>query len=189
MNRRRFLHISAAGLATGGLLGASAIPRHARADALPERKLYLYNVHTQEALTTVYWVQGDYIASSLRDIDRLFRDRRSGEIRPIDFTLLDSLHRIAVAMDTTEPFQVISGFRSAATNRELREADELGVAANSYHTRGMAVDLYFEYTPLAQLHAAAQTVAVGGVGFYPRGFIHLDMGPSRAWVGQGAQNA
>ncbi|MDH4273893.1 MAG: DUF882 domain-containing protein, partial [Gammaproteobacteria bacterium] len=151
-----------------------------------ERTLYLYNVHTQEALTTVYWVQGDYIAESLREVYHLLRDHRSGEIGTIDFSLLDTLHRVAAKMNnTTEPFQIISGFRSTTTNQELHAVDEQGVAAKSLHTRGMAVDLYFEYTPLLQLHAAAQGVSGGGVGLYPDRFIHLDTGPERHWVSKG----
>lgn len=189
MNRRRFLRTSAAaGLTLGGALGAG-LSRATRAEEAPERKLFLYNVHTQEALTTVYWAQGDYLADSLRDVDQLFRDRRSGEISPIDFTLLDALYRISVIMETSEPFQVISGFRSRTTNQALHEADESGVAANSYHTRGMAVDLYFEYTPLEQLHAAARAVAGGGIGLYPERFIHLDVGPARQWTGNSGKNA
>ncbi|MEK6749620.1 MAG: DUF882 domain-containing protein [Pseudomonadota bacterium] len=182
MKRRRFLHASAAGLALSGLSGLAS--RYARAAWAAERKLYLYNVHTQESLTTVYWADGDYIAESLRAVNRLLRDHRSGEVATIDFTLLDSLQRIAITMDTNEPFQVISGYRSVNTNQELHAADEQGVSANSLHTRGMAVDLYFEYTPLTHLHAAALAVAGGGVGFYSKGFIHLDAGAKRQWVGK-----
>jgi uncharacterized protein YcbK (DUF882 family) len=57
-----------------------------------------------------------------------------------------------------------------------------GVADNSLHMRGQAMDVMLPGRSVAQLRAAGLELGMGGVGYYPRtGFVHLDTGPVRRW--------
>jgi uncharacterized protein YcbK (DUF882 family) len=84
-------------------------------------------------------------------------------------------------LDTSDPFLVVSGYRSPTTNMRMYLRGE-GVAKHSYHIKGMAVDLRSERRSLGQVRDAALDVQCGGVGYYPRsGFVHVDCGPIRRW--------
>ena len=150
--------------------------------ALPaERTLSFVHLHTGERLDATYWADGAYIPDELAAIDRLLRDFRSGDVRPIDPRLLDVLYDLRRDMRTNRPFEVISGYRSPATNAALRRKSR-AVAKKSYHMRGMAIDLRLPGRGLRQLRHAALGQRAGGVGYYPNsGFIHLDVGPMRRW--------
>ena len=113
----------------------------------------------------------------------MLRDFRSGEVWPIDVTLLDAVSTVAGKVENDRPFQIVSGFRSPKTNAMLR-AQSAEVAENSVHTEGEAIDLYLDDTPLDRLHAAAVSLGAGGVGLYPlTGFIHMDVAKVRYWQG------
>lgn len=96
--------------------------------------------------------------------------------------LLDLVFALTVRLGNTTPVQVISGYRSAATNALLRADDPGGVAARSLHLTGAAVDIRFEDLPLYRVRDAALSLRRGGVGYYPdSGFVHLDIGHPRRW--------
>ncbi len=149
---------------------------------VPEtRTLSLVHLHTGERLDATYWAEGAYVAEELAAIDVVLRDFRSGEVKPIDRRLLDLLHQVRHAMRSTAPFEVFSGYRSPETNAALRRTSP-GVAKNSYHMRGMAIDVRLPGRGLAQLRHAALRRRAGGVGYYSGSkFIHLDVGPPRRW--------
>jgi len=111
----------------------------------------------------------------------VLRDHRTGTQCAIDPRLLDLLHGLRNLLGTTRPFQVISGYRSPATNRVLASASS-GVARDSLHTRGMAIDIRVPGIALDRLRDAAISLKGGGVGHYPRSdFVHLDVGRVRFW--------
>lgn len=84
-------------------------------------------------------------------------------------------------MGTNKPVQLISGYRSLQTNNELRRKSS-GVAKQSYHTRGQAMDFHIEGLQLSNVRKAALKMGAGGVGYYPKSnFIHIDTGPVRTW--------
>jgi len=144
------------------------------------RSLNLYSVNTGESLKVAYWVDGEYIDSSLKEINWLLRDYRSGEVAPVDLKLLDLLFLIT-RLSNRERIEVISGYRSPSTNAYLHRTKR-GVAKDSYHTRGRAVDIRLEGMSLSSLRDLAINLRAGGVGYYPRsGFVHLDTGPFRCW--------
>ncbi|MFA7667652.1 MAG: DUF882 domain-containing protein, partial [Burkholderiaceae bacterium] len=59
-----------------------------------------------------------------------------------------------------------------------------GVARNSFHMSGRAIDIRLPGVSLARVREAALSMQAGGVGYYPKsGFIHLDTGPVRRWRG------
>jgi uncharacterized protein YcbK (DUF882 family) len=177
LNRREFLKLS---LGMGAVL--STAPVRAR-DAPPagERALALLNTHTGESLRATYWAEGEYQAGELAALNRLLRDHRSGDIAVMDQRLFDLLHDLQQATGKGGTFQIISGYRSPATNTRLRHEGR-GVAENSLHTRGQAIDIRLAGLELRDLHRAALALRRGGVGHYPRSnFIHVDTGRVRAW--------
>src|SRR6266481_5838687 len=116
---------------------APAVDGIGAADA---RSLLMYNAHTGEGLSTVYWENGDYVPRALREVNYFFRDFRSNEVKPIDPHLLDLLYRIHQALNTTAPFNLISGYRSPATNAWLASRSQ-GVSHHSMHMEGRAADI------------------------------------------------
>jgi len=75
---------------------------------------------------------------------------------------------------------MLSAFRTHETNTMLARTT-FGVAENSQHLYGRAVDVRFA-TRLADAVTVARAMRRGGVGWYPRsGFIHFDTGPVRNW--------
>ncbi|MGE0120831.1 MAG: DUF882 domain-containing protein [Dongiaceae bacterium] len=175
IGRRRFL---------GGFAAAAALaPISAWAGALGSatRRLSFVNLHTGENLTAAYWSNGAYERAAVEDINHLLRDFRTGEVHPIDLRLLDLLHVLQRGVESRSPFQVISGYRSPATNAKLAAAGG-GVARRSYHMKGMAIDVALADRKLRTLRDAALSLAAGGVGYYPNpGFVHVDVGPVRSW--------
>jgi uncharacterized protein YcbK (DUF882 family) len=86
-------------------------------------------------------------------------------------------------MDTSEPYMLLSGYRSPATNRMLRSRSG-GVARNSLHMKGQAADLRLKSRSVSQMARAAAACNAGGVGKYSRSnFVHMDCGPVRTWGG------
>jgi uncharacterized protein YcbK (DUF882 family) len=128
-SRRRILRLGMAGLA--GLL--VPVGRAAAADA---RILSLRSVHTGEWVRATYWAAGRYVRDGLIEIDRLLRDHRSNTVHPIDRRLLDVLGALRDRLETREPFEVISGYRSpakcpvVAPERSPRRAPRAGAAVD-----------------------------------------------------------
>ena len=171
-------------LALGAGASLIAAPAFARTlGAETPRRAVLKNLHTGEAFNDVYFENGRYLPDALAEAARVMRDWRTGEKREIDTGLFDALHAIAGKLETRQPFQIISGYRSPRTNAMLH-ARSSGVASNSQHTQGKAVDVRLESVDLSHLHKAALAVGAGGVGFYPvSNFVHVDTGRVRQWRG------
>jgi uncharacterized protein YcbK (DUF882 family) len=139
------------------------------------------HTHTGERLAIEYFSGGAYLPDALKTVNYVLRDFRTGDVHEIDPELLDLLYRVATVTDTSRPFQVISGYRSAATNGMLRNKSE-GVAAGSLHMKGQAIDIRLADVPLAKLRTAALDARRGGVGYYPSSdFVHVDTGRVRTW--------
>jgi uncharacterized protein YcbK (DUF882 family) len=178
LSRRRFLRISALAAAQLMVPGIAMARTRVR---LKHRSLKFYNLHTGESLKTTYWENGEYIPGELHRVNYILRDFRANEVKPIDPALLDLLVRAQRRLGTSEPFQVISGYRSPITNAMLHANSE-GVAVHSLHIDGKAIDICVQGRSLAQVRGAALALQGGGVGYYPRtGFVHMDTGRVRYW--------
>jgi uncharacterized protein YcbK (DUF882 family) len=178
-NRRQFLlknlKISIFGLLPGKLFAANT------QDQGDERSLSFYNTHTGETLNTCYFRSGEYLTDSLKKIDFILRDHRSGEVQPIDRQLLDLLLAVSQKTDPSCCFHIISGYRSPATNARLRTQSR-GVAGGSLHMKGKAVDIRVPGYDTDRLHRACKALKAGGVGYYPKSdFVHIDTGRIRYW--------
>ena len=159
-----------------------ALAPHSFAEATAgPRVLDFSHLHTGERLEVEYFSGGTYVPDALRAIDQLLRDFRTGDVHRIEPGLLDLLHQLASATDSRRPFEVISGYRSPATNQMLRSRSE-GVAARSLHMQGQAIDIRLGDVSLVDLRGAALAAQRGGVGFYrASNFVHVDVGRVRSW--------
>jgi uncharacterized protein YcbK (DUF882 family) len=147
------------------------------------RRVALHNLHTGDKLDAVYWENGAYVPSALAQVQRVMRDWRNGAEHFMDPKLFDVMNQIALRLDTKAPFEIISGYRSPATNAMLHNASS-GVATNSQHTHGKASDIRIPGVELAYLHKAALSLQAGGVGYYPvSNFVHVDVARVRSWKG------
>ena len=174
MDRRKFLAFTVATTVMAPWRPAAALGETSRA-------LAFRNLHTEDTLRVVYWRDGAYVPAALRQIARVLRDHRNGEEHAIEPALLDLLHDLRDRLDTDAPFEVISGYRSPASNAQMK-AQGRGVASNSLHTEGKAIDVRVPGRRLESVRAAAYALARGGVGYYPQdGFVHVDVGRVRRW--------
>jgi len=173
----------------GGLtatLAMAAAPAFAAAPSLLQgagdfRSIALVNDRTDEWLKTVYWADGDYIPEAMDAINRILRDWRADRVCKMDAKTIDILSATQRLLDCSEPFEVVSGYRTASTNAMLRRKSR-GVAKNSYHIKGMAVDIAMKTRSVSQISRAGLSLNAGGVGRYSRSdFVHLDSGPVRKW--------
>jgi uncharacterized protein YcbK (DUF882 family) len=155
---------------------------HLSLSGVQERSLSLLNTHTGERLKeVVYWEKGNYIHDALENLNHVLRDHRTNQVHPIDPMTLDLMAAISRKVGAKQPFEIISGYRSPQTNRSLRNNSN-GVAKNSYHMQGKAVDLRLPGVPLKTVRKAALDLRMGGVGYYSKsGFVHVDSGRVRSW--------
>lgn len=178
INRRFFIK---AGL---GVCVGLVLPQFANASYTKKtgiRQIAFHNLHTGEKIKTVYWEKGRYIVGALREIDHVLRDHRTGKKHAIDVRLLDMVQLLHRLLGAKKDFQVVSGYRSPETNR-LLAAQHYGVAKQSLHMQGKAIDIRLPEFSLADVRKAALSMQVGGVGYYPSSnFIHLDSGQVRNW--------
>ncbi|WP_128001015.1 MULTISPECIES: DUF882 domain-containing protein [Piscinibacter] len=173
LHRRRFV---------AALAAAPWLTQAAQA-ALPSapRVLSFAHLHTGERLELEYARGTDYLPDALTAVNRLLRDFRSGEVGAMDPALLDLLHALHGRLGSRRPFEIISGYRSPATNRMLHERSS-GVASGSLHMSGRAIDVRLADVPLERLRDAALGLGGGGVGYYPgSNFVHVDTGRVRRW--------
>ena len=177
INRRNFLKIAVIGSAVS--LFPSIIL--GKAEGSYKKSLSLYNIHTGENINTTYWADGTYIPEALSQMNHLLRDYRTDAAMDMDTELFDLLYSIRTNLDSSKPFNVISGYRSPQTNTMLNHYST-GVAKKSLHMQGKAMDINLPGRDLSKLKKIAMNLKQGGVGYYPSSdFVHVDVGRVRYW--------
>jgi uncharacterized protein YcbK (DUF882 family) len=148
---------------------------------ISHKSLALLNNTTGDSVNVTYFEKGQYLPDALEEINYLYRDHLTDEIHPVDTALLDQLHDLQSNLGIQRPIHVICGYRSAFTNAHLRR-NSRGVARNSLHMEGRAVDIRISGIDSRTIRDAALSMARGGVGYYPgSNFVHLDTGDFRTW--------
>jgi uncharacterized protein YcbK (DUF882 family) len=192
--RRGALKAMGISLATGGLLCASAKPAAAWfqlgadknlrkaplvfKDSLQE--LTLYSPNTKEAIRTVFKAEGAFVPENLFLLNQFCRDYHQNIAHTMDPKLMQLLYALQLEFDNQQ-IHVISAYRTPQTNAALAKTTA-GVGQDSYHMKGMAIDLRIPDVPAAKLRDAAKRYQLGGVGYYAaQNFIHIDTGPVRYW--------
>ena len=145
------------------------------------RRLSMFSGRTGERINTVYWIDGDYVSEALREINLFMRDWRTSQAISMDTRTIDIMSASARLLDTDQPYQLLSGYRSPQTNALLRSRSR-GVARNSLHMKGQAADLRLAGRSVSQMARAAASCRAGGVGKYTgSNFVHMDCGVVRTW--------
>jgi len=147
------------------------------ANEIHNHHLLLYNTHTGERINVVYRQGEQYIPSALGKLDYFLRDHQTSEIRHFDPRLYDILSDLTVSVGHPgAEIDIVCGYRAPSTNESLR-ARTPGVAKNSLHVQGQAIDLRMAGINTPTLRRVALALARGGVGYYPHSdFIHIDTG-------------
>ena len=152
-----------------------------RGESENKRRLSFYNTHTAERLSVTYKENDTYILDAMDKISKILRDHRTGDIHPIDPKLMDFLYDLLSKVDNHSEVHIISGYRSPATNKKLRQASK-GVASKSMHMQGKALDFRLPGTDTAILRDKARAMKRGGVGYYRKlDFVQIDTGRVRFW--------
>ena len=146
-----------------------------------QRRLTFHHTHTNEKLSIDYFAGHRYLTEALQKVNYFLRDFRTGDKYPMDPQLLDILYSVQQATGNHGTFEIISGYRSPATNEKLRRRSS-GVAKHSLHMQGRAVDIRLTDVSIDAIRHAAIDLKSGGVGIYRRSnFVHLDTGRFRTW--------
>ncbi len=175
-NRRNFI-IASSQLALGLMVSTPFI---SSASPFKEEQLTFYHTHTRETLSICH-TPGVCAPDTQSQINAFLRDFRTGEVHPIDTSLLDTLHCIQRVSNNQGIFEVISGYRSPVTNQYLRKMGD-GVAKKSLHMEGQAIDVRLNGFSTQKLRDIAIDLRHGGVGYYAKSdFVHLDTGCFRVW--------
>ncbi len=173
MNRREFLK-------AGSLLTASLFLPSSLSAKEYEKSIRLYHRHTGEWIKATFWIDGEYVYEELENLDYFLRDYRTDEVHKIDIRLIEYIYDIQRLTERKE-IHIVSAYRSPYTNNYLRRHSK-GVAKNSFHLKGKAVDITVPGLPLPTLRHAALSLQRGGVGYYPySNFVHIDTGMPRYW--------
>ena len=174
IGRRPVLFAAAAATAAATLAGFPA-----RGAVAPERWIWAQN-HAGEEVATAYRKGEVYDPAALARLRRLFRDLHAGVEGPLPPLLIDVLSAVQERWSYTRPLRIGSGFRTPRTNASLE-----GAAPASLHLRGLAADICVQGIRPVDLGLAiwvlSQRLGFMGVGLY-RGFVHVDIGPRRAWT-------
>ena len=154
----------------------------ARAQTL---SLKIYYVHTNERAEIVFKKNGRYVNSGLKRLNYLLRDWRRNEPTKLDPRLFDLVWQVYRLSGSRDYIHVISAYRSPQTNNMLRARSvNSGVAKNSQHMLGKALDFYMPDVSLVRLREIGLKQQAGGVGYYPGSgspFVHMDVGNVRHW--------
>jgi uncharacterized protein YcbK (DUF882 family) len=184
-NRRDILKAGLVGFL--GTLPLSFFASGARAQGFGLPKDGPYNIaftnqHTGENFTGVYRVGGKYLPEAFDKISSVLRDFRTGDVFPIDPRVIDIIYAVHAKSGSRQPFEVLSGYRSPKTNAMLRRTTP-GVAVNSLHLTGQAIDVRLADVHISKLRNTAVALQAGGVGYYPvSNFVHMDTGEVRHWT-------
>ncbi len=145
------------------------------------RRLRMYNGRTGENMDTIYWIEGKYIKDAIKEINYFMRDWRQDLTKSMDIRNFDIMTAAHNLMDVSEPYLLLSGYRSPKTNAMLRSRSR-GVAKNSLHMKGQAADLRLKSRSVSQMFKAGVSCGAGGVGRYSSSnFVHMDCGQVRSW--------
>lgn len=181
MDRRDFLRVGMA-----GLVGMAAPTILTAGDAYAANggawRVSFKQAHTHETFDGIYRVGDRYLPEAFAKINAVLRDHRTGEMFPMDPHVIDIMSMVQSKIGRQHQIDVLSGYRSPKTNNMLRRTSS-GVAKNSFHMYGQALDLRVKGVSSKRVRAAAKSLRAGGVGYYPRrSFTHVDTGDVRSWT-------
>ena len=145
------------------------------------RDLSLFNTHTGHSLNVTFHRDGEFVEDALNKLNLFLRDHRANEAMQMDRMLFMQLWAISKTLNTDSTFDIISGYRSPKTNEMLRKRST-GVARNSLHIQGRAIDFRLQNVKTRAVRDVARALQAGGVGYYASSdFVHIDTGKINHW--------
>jgi uncharacterized protein YcbK (DUF882 family) len=164
------------------LYGKAGWADEAVVPAIPEGRLSLYNLHTDERLTVVFrGKSGEYDAQALQALNHILRCHYTNQVGTMDVRVLEFLNAVDHQLGGGHEMHIVSGYRSHEYN-DLLIRKGSGVAKESLHLSGRAVDIQIPGIEPSLVRHTALALRFGGVGYYPvSGFVHLDSGRVRWW--------
>lgn len=167
-----------------GILG-SVVPllpaKTAQASSYGAQRVSFRQQHTGETFNGVYRVGDRYLPEAFERMNYVLRDFRTREVFPMDPRVIDIISIIQAKSGSSQPLEILSGYRSPKTNAMLRRAST-GVAKNSFHMYGQALDIRMPGQSTRNIRNIARSLRAGGVGYYPKSnFVHVDTGTIRSW--------
>lgn len=183
VSRRDLVKMGAAGVAAAvvPLFSSPFVPIKPAMAAQKVWSVSFRQVHTGESFSGVYRVGDQYLPEAFERLNYFLRDFRTGDAFPMDPRVIDILSLVQEGTGKSTPLEILSGYRSPKTNAMLRRVSN-GVARNSYHMYGQAVDIRMPGYSTRKLSTVARGLRSGGVGYYPKShFVHVDTGDIRSW--------
>lgn len=180
---RRFFRFGSTLLVAAAMLTIGAESTQTAVANGDTRTLQLYHIHSKESLTITFKRNGRYDQSALNRLNHFLRDWRNQKQTKMEPRLFDVLWEVYRETGSRKPVHIVSSYRSPETNSMLRSRSK-GVARNSQHTLGRAIDFHLPDVPMSKAREAGLRLQRGGVGFYPSSglpFVHLDVGNVRHW--------
>lgn len=147
------------------------------------RTLSMLHKHTGEQILITFKRNGRYDQDALNKLNWFLRDWRRDEPTRMDPHLFDIVWEVYRSVGAQSQIHVVSAYRSAGTNAMLRRRSR-GVAQQSRHITGQAMDFYIPGASMTRVREAGLLLQRGGVGFYPGSanqFVHMDTGSVRHW--------
>ncbi len=179
--RRTFLKMGLAGI-VGAAVPFISVKNVLAASSSSAWNISFRNMHTGESFSGVYRVGDKYLPDAFERLNYVLRDFRTNEVFPMDPHIIDILSIITRKIDTTDSYEILSGYRSPKTNSMLGKRSG-GVAKNSFHMYGQALDIRIPGYSTKAIRNIAKSIKAGGVGYYPRSnFVHIDTGKVRSWT-------
>ncbi len=153
-------------------------------DSQIQYHLRLHHLHTGEDIDVVYRIGDTYLPGALQQLDHFLRDHRTQDVSSYDPKEFDVLHALMTSLGRPDGvIDIVCGYRTPWSNNFLRtRGATTGVAEHSQHMLAKAIDIRVPGISTVTLRNAALALHAGGVGFYPVSqFVHVDVGPVRAW--------
>lgn len=147
------------------------------------RSISMHHTHRGDDITITFKRNGRYDSDGLKKLNHFLRDWRTDEQVEMDPQLFDAVWEVSREFGADKKIHIVSSYRSPNTNAMLRRRSG-GVARNSLHMQGKAMDFFIPGAPLDEVRAAGLRLQRGGVGFYPTSgspFVHMDVGSVRHW--------
>lgn len=163
--------------------GLAVLAQTAPVRAGDDRTISFYHIHTKETLTIQYKKDGRFVPEAMEKISWILRDWRVNKATSMDPNTVDIIWEMHRELGSQQPVNIISGYRSPATNEMLRRTRG-GQAKQSQHMTGKAIDISFPDVPLKRMRYSAMIRERGGVGYYPTSgipFVHVDTARVRHW--------
>ena len=135
---------------------------------------------TGERISTIYWIDGDYIPEAIQEISYFMRDWRRNETKTIDRRTIDIMAASHAMLNTDEPFTMLSGY--AARKQTRCCAVNLGQLRKiRFMLKAKLSICGWDHGQCAKSQRPRQNAMRWRWAYSRSNFVHMDCGPVRVW--------